>query len=265
MRSLLKADFFTLLKSKIFYILLAICVIFPIIMVLTNFGLSKLADSLAEETEMGMDLSNAFQARTIMFSNFSLTNNVGLIIPIFAGIMTMGDIRNGTVRNKVISGHNRTQIYLSHLIVSIALCVAMSLLSFLLLCGGSLIFFKYGVTFNGDEVWNFSKCLIVGLLAFAYVASVSTFFALVTKSIPMTIIFTLLLVIVLGLLSGIEAFLPDKYEFIVYLIPTFASASVASTGTLTNEVFFFGLGSFIVFSVINSIGGILLFNYIDLK
>lgn len=263
MRNLLKADFFTLFKSKILYVLLGICVAFPIISVLTDLGLAKILVALAEEG--GMDMSSMFLARSIMFSNFSLTNNIGLVIPIFAGIMTMRDIKNGTVRNKVISGQNRTKIYLSHLITSITLCVAMSLISFLLLCGTSLIFFKYGVAFNGAEFWNFCKCLIIGLLAFAYVASVSTFFALVTKSTPMTIIFTLVLVIALGLISGIEAFLPDKYNFIIYMIPIFASSTVAGSAQLNNEIFFYGLGSFIVFGAINSIGGILLFNYIDLK
>ena len=81
----------------------------------------------------------------------------------------------------------------------------------------------------------------------------------------MTIIFTLVLVIALGLISGIEAFLPDKYNFIIYMIPTFASSTVAGSAQLSNEIFFYGLGSFIVFGAINSIGGILLFNYIDLK
>ena len=264
MSNLLKADFFALLKSKLMYILLIICVLSPLFTIVTDFALSKITASFADEIDE-IDISTVFQARTVMFSNFSLTNNIGLIIPVFAGIFTMSDIRHGTIRNKIISGHDRTKIYLSHLIVSIAFCVAMSLISFLILCGGSLIFFKYGPAFNGAEAWNFVKCLIIGLLAFAYVASVSTFFALVTKSTPMTIIFTIVVVIVLGIISSIYSFFPEKYHFIFYLIPTFASSKVATTGELANNIFFCGLGSFIGFATIHTIGGIFLFKSKDIK
>ena len=263
MTNLLKSDFFALLKSKIMYIVLAICIIFPLFTVLVDFGLTKIAASLEEDVPL--DINSLFKARTIMFSNFSLTNNIGLIIPIFAGILLMSDIKNGTIRNKVIIGYSRIKIYLSHLIVSTTFCALMALISFLISCGGSLIFFKYGYPFNGSEVLNIAKCLLIGLLAFAYAASLSTFFALITKSTPMTIIFTLVSVIAVGLASGLRSLLPDKYRYIFYMVPTYASIEVASSGALSNEVFLFGLGSFLLFIAVNSALGIYIFNKTDLK
>jgi len=264
MRSLLKADFFALIKSKVALAVLIICIGVPIFTVLIYVGLGKVIVDLIDSSEV--DVSMTFSARFIMFSNFSMTNNIGLIIPIFAGILSMADIRNGTIRNKVIIGKNRTKIYISHLIVSTVFCVGMSLISFIFLCGGSLIFFNYGVAFNSAEAWNFAKCLIIGLLTFAYVASLSTFLALVSKSLPITIIFSLLIMIVLGIFGTIYTALPnDDYKYFFYLIPSFASQIVVLSNEISNEIFFFGLGSTLGFYAINSIVGLLIFNKSDLK
>ena len=262
MRRLLKADFFALVKSKAALAVLIICIAVPIFTVLIYVGLGKIIEDMFKE----IDSSTTFSARFIMFSNFSMTNNIGLIIPIFAGILAMADIRNGTIRNKVIIGQNRTKIYLSHLIVSTVFCVGMSLISFMVLCGGSLIFFKYGPAFNGAEAWNFAKCLIIGLLCFAYVASLTTFFSLVSKSLPMTIIFTLLIMFIFSIFGTIYSALPnDDYKYFFYVIPSFASQIVVISNELSNELFFFGLGSCLGFYVFNSILGLVLFKKLDLK
>lgn len=264
MRSLLKADFFALFKSKVTMIVFFICVGVPIFTVLIYVALGNAIAGIMNDPTF--DMSTTFSARFIMFSNFSLTNNIGLVIPIFAGILTMADIRNGTVRNKVIIGKNRTKIYFSHLIVSTTFCVAMSLVSFLMLCGGSLIFFNYGVAFKGAEIWNFFKCVIIGLLTFAYIASLVTFFSLGTKSMPVTIIFTIILMVVLSLVGSIYPLIPnDDYKYVFYLMPTFASTNVVTLNEISNELFFFGLGSVLGFYAINTALGLLLFNKSDLK
>lgn len=265
MRSLLKADFFAVLKSKVSLIVLIICVAVPLFTTLVYVALGAAIDQIMDP-EIGFDLSQAFEARFIMFSNFSLTNNIGLVIPVFAGILIMADIRNGTVRNKVIIGKNRTQIYFSHLIVSTVFCVAMSLISFVVLCGGSLLFFKYGAPFKGAEVGNFFMCLCIGLVSFAFIGSLTTFFALVTKSMPITIIFTIIIMIVLGIIGSLYTFMPDdKYKYFFYCLPTFASTTMVASSSINLELFLFGIGSILVFYTINTVLGVYLFNKLDLK
>ena len=268
MRSLLKADFFALLKSKLTYVVLFICLGFPILMVLIDLGLAKVIVDVSQEFEgeMPLSISDMFSVKGITFSAFNLTSNIGLIVPIFVGIITMADIRNGTIRNKVIIGKNRTQIYLSHLIVSMAFCVGMIFISFLMFFGMSSIFFKYGAEVNGAAVLDFFKCLVIGLLTFAYVASLSTFLALSTKSMPLTIIVTLVTVLVLSIACTFLPLLPtDKYNYIFYMIPTYATTRLGSSELLPNDVFWFGLGSYLVFSAVNSLLGIFFFNKTDLK
>lgn len=266
MNKLLKADFFALIKSKLTYILLGICVFIPLLTVFLYLGISKMleGDILGELGLGGM--ANFYSARTIMFGGFSLSNNTGLIIPIFVGIFTMMDIRNGTIRNKVIFGESRIKIYFSHLIVSITFSVIACIITFLVLAGGSLIFFEYGVEFTGDEALNFIRCLVIGLLTFAFIATVSTFLALVTKNLALTIILTLLISMGLGLITtlliGVSS---SSYKYLIYFVPTFANSVVVQSGELTREVFTYGLISYLGFSAINIILGIILFKKEDLK
>ncbi len=265
MKGLLKADFYTLYKSKLTLILLGICIGLPLITVFMYLGIKVLIESKIL-SDSGLEGLTLFTGRTIMFSNFALSSNVGLFIPIFAGILTVSDIRNGTVRSKVLLGESRQKIYFSHLTVSTVFCVVMSLVSFAILTLGSALFFEYGAEWNAEEVGNFFRCLIIGLLAFVYAASLSVFFSLVTKSMPLTIVLTVLTCIGLGIVSSLSSLIPDdRFKYLFYLIPTYASTTVASTGMISTEAFWFGLASFLVFIAGHTVAGIILFKKSDLK
>ena len=260
MLNLLKADFYRLLKSKAVYILL----ILSVLLCLFTLGVDVVVDILVKELEAD-DPSGLFRVtgKSVMFSGFALTNNTGLLITIFAGIITITDIRHGTIRNKVLFGENRTKIYLSHFIVSLTMCVVMSLISFAVLAIGSSILFGYGEAFNALE---FFKSLLIGILSFVLVASISTFLALITKSMPLTIILTIVICIGLMILCSISTMLPtDKYNYLFYVVPTYGTMLVFQGIDLSKEVFFSGLCSLIFFIGINTASGIILFNKIDLK
>ena len=272
MRNLLKADFFSLLKSKITYVVLGICVGMPILMVLLYVGIGSMADSMA-----GEDVVISFvKGRDLMFATFSLTSNIGLVIPIFTGILVMADIKNGTVRNKVIMGKSRTKIYFSQLIVSMTFCLSMCLISFLVMTGGSLIFFKYGYELSAAEAWNFTKALIIGLLTFVYIGTLTTFIAMSTKSTGLTIVITLLVAVGVSLICNLSFLVPEDsfLLYIFYLLPTYGASTISSNTLnllsggvelLSNKIFFFCLASLLSFSALHTGLGILIFNKVDLK
>ena len=263
MNNLLRADFYSLLKSKLTYILIGISAGLPVFMIILYLVINNI---LNVDTGDGAISMGVFTGRAVMFGNFSLTNNVGLIIPIFAAIFTLTDIRHGTIRNKIIFGASRVEIYFSHLIVSVVMCVVASLISFAVLAAGSAAFFEYGVEFDKAEAYNFIRCLITGILLFVYVASLSTFLSLVTKSMPLTITFTLLISVGLGLIGALSAFvLDEKYQKLFYIIPTYVSTVVSSSGEITTELFLYGLFSFLFFIALNTVVGIVLFKKNDLK
>lgn len=266
MNNLLRSDFYSLIKSKLTYILLGICVGLPIFMIALYLLINGMLNSDPVEEGMGAMSISLFTGRTVIFGNFSLTNNVGLVIPIFAAIFTIADIRNGTIRNKVIIGESRAKIYLSHFTVSVVMCVVASLVSFAVLSAGSAIFFEYGVPFDKAEAANFVKCLVIGILLFVYVASLTTFLSLVTKSMPLSVTFTILIAVGLGLIGSISSFIEnEKLVKLFYIIPTYASTVVAQGGVIDNELFLFGLFSFLFFIAANTAVGIVLFKKKDLK
>lgn len=267
MSNLLRADFFALRKNKLTYILLAICAGMALLTVGLYFLINGMFDSMAEDEEfIGSGLGMLVTGRTIMFSSFSLTNNAGLIIPIFAGILTMSDLRTGAVRNKIIFGKSRVQIYFSRLIVSTVLCVEAALVSFAVSAVGSTLLFGYGVPFDSEQAGNFVRCLIIGILTFVYVASVSTFFAMSTKSTPLTVILTLAVCMGLGILCTLFDLLPSGwYDTLFRLIPTHASLQVSSGGTIAVSEFVPGVCSFLFFIALNTFLGILIFKKRDLK
>jgi ABC-2 type transport system permease protein len=259
MLNLLKADFYRLLKSKSIYVLLILSVVLCIFSLGVNFVVNLVTKELDIDAEMPLVISG----KAVMFSGFALTNNTGLLITIFSGIITITDVRHGTIRNKVLFGENRTKIYLSHFIVSLTMCVVMSLLSFAVLAIGSSILFGYGEAFNGLE---FFKSLLIGILSFVLVASISTFLALITKSMPLTIILTIVVCLGLMLICSISLMLPtNKYNFLFYVVPTYGTMLVSQGIDLSLKVFLTGLCSLIFFIGLNTICGIILFNKIDLK
>ena len=114
MLSLLKADFYRMLKSKITIVSLILSIIFPIFVALLYYAISKMPmEGSPEDIET---LSKMFTARAMIGSSFSFTNGIGIIIPIFGAIFVSSDLKNGTLRNKIVIGHDRKSIYLSHLI-----------------------------------------------------------------------------------------------------------------------------------------------------
>lgn len=256
MINLLKADFYKLVKNKATYIAFIVCILLSLFTVLLYKAIASMGEAVG-----GFNIS----AKALMFGAFALSTNTGLLIPIFAGIFTISDVRHGTIRNKILFGENRTKVYLSHLIVSACFSVVSAIISFLTLAISGIIFFEYGASFSADELWNFIRCFIIGILGYVFIASISVFFALVTKSTPLTCVLTLLIAIGLGILANVRGFVEDKFEILFNLMPSYASTIVSQSGNISGELFAYGVGSFLFFITLNTIGGIILFKRLDLK
>ena len=271
MIGLLKADFYRVRKSKLTLVILILCVAFPLFITLMYLGINALTgDALGDET--------LFSANTLMDSAFSLTNNIGLVIPAFAGILVCSDISNGTLRNKVISGNRRVQIYLSHLIVSIVFCVFMIFLYTAATTGFALLFFPFESDPSKDMTKQILYWAVNGVMTFVYIATVSTFLAMSLRNVAPTIIFTLVLSLALTAVSSVVSFLDtEKFKYLVYLIPTYSSSSfgLSSLNLMAllgggptvsiDTVFLLGLLSFVIFGVLNTVLGIVFFCRKDIK
>ena len=272
MSGLLKADFYRVLKSKLTMVILILTVALPMVtsllFSLMRWILSMPGDDFTQE--LGI-----LSANSLLESVFSLTNNVGLVIPAFAGIMVCADISNGTLRNKVICGNRRWQIYLSHLLVSMVFCVVAILIYAGATAGFAAIFLKY----NKVELKTVIYWLIYGVTTFVYAATISTFLAMTFRSIAPTIIFTLLIALGLMSFTGLLSFMDtEKLKYLVYLIPTYSSSSMKLGGGITiadlfgspvtlsqDTIFLEGILSFVLFGIVNTVLGMLIFRKKDIK
>ena len=93
---------------------------------------------------------------------------------------------------------------------------------------------------------------------------------------PLTIVFTLLVVVGLSLLCQLSFLVPEgnKLIYVFYLMPTYGTSMISSSvlallggegELLSDKIFFFCLGSLLGFSTLNTGLGILFFNKTDLK
>ena len=118
MKKLIRADFFCLFKDKIFYLMLAIAVLLPIVAnCLFYFGYDIMVAQSpdAEALEKVLTLVKAF---SMSLFAFEITNSAGLLAVLAIALYIGRGYMNGTIRNKIIAGYSRRAVYGSCFIVS---------------------------------------------------------------------------------------------------------------------------------------------------
>ena len=127
MTKLLSAGFYRLFKSRVFWIMLVICVLIQVLVCVDNFRFEQ------ERPEYTVILDDIV---------FSILPAIGFISSALISLLLGEEYSDGVVRNKLTVGHRRSHIYLSNLIV----CTAGSFLALaaLFLTGGLLGFALFG-------------------------------------------------------------------------------------------------------------------------
>jgi len=138
-----------------------------------------------------------FTTRSILESSFQLGQIQILLIGVVTSLFVSSDISQGTIRNKIIAGHSKFEIY----IVSMAMSVAITVMG-LMLFHALPTAFSWLITFpiTVDDGGSFANFLIhMGFGYFLIITGVllTTWLALRTKTTAAAIIFTLL-IFVLG-------------------------------------------------------------------
>ena len=270
MSGLLKADFYRIKKSKLLTVVLILCAAFPLITALLYFAIFKL------DAVFGGSATDLFpfNGRFLLSSSFSLSNNLGIVIPVFSGIYMCKDISDGTLRNKVINGNSRTKIYFSHLFSGMVFNIfSILLFAFFNVLFGSLFLGGYGVELNGAEWKYIGALLLMGVLTFAFVATITAFLAMVLKNMAITMILTVAYSMLSSLTSLLDLGLIDfgKYKPLLYFIPGYTNSTIGSLsslfglGGLEKNAVLFGIISYIFFGLLNTVLGIAIFNKKDLK
>ena len=184
-------------------------VIALIILALGGFNvLISLAFSFTEEDGTRLFI---FTTRSILESSFQLGQIQILLIGVIASLFISSDISQGTIRNKIIAGHSKFEIYIVQMGMSAAITIAGLMLFHALPTAFSwLITFPITVD-DGGSFANFLIHMIFGYFLVITGVLVTTWVALRTKTTASAIIFTLLIfvlgpsfsTIVLSIVQGI--------------------------------------------------------------
>lgn len=132
------------------------------------------AESLEEVTDDPDEVELLKQLNShegIMFNSglFAL-----LIIPVIISLFIGTDFSDGTIRNKLMVGHRRFNVYLANLITLIAGSLILYLVGVLTSYLFGLIFFKYSVL----SAWTICKALLTSMLVISAAASIFTFLSM---------------------------------------------------------------------------------------
>ena len=277
MKNLLKHDFYRIFHSKLALISLIIVAAFALALPAIFFGLEALVNIGIDEITTDADVT-LFGAQFMFGLSYSLSTNVGIIVPIFGSIFVISDIRQGSTRNKLIRGYKKIEIFSSQSIVSMSYILTIittyTVLTFLF----SSLFFGFPDLGNVDILASLGQILLMGTVEFIFVSSLVVFGAYVTKNIALTILiiygFALLMTLLATLVSGLP-FL-EKYQILMDLIPTYGSSVLsglgAVSGTDTDIQMTLPIVDCVVniiatlgFSVLNGFLGFLVFNNRDVN
>lgn len=176
--NILKADFFHLKKDKMFYTLLGITFVLPLLTCLMPFIFGT-AKSTAE---------------TVVFKGLG-TDILCILIGIELASFVGKDFVNNTIRNKICYGERRDKIVLSYFIEAFVITLIFIIVSLVssLLFGAILSEFTFTADFMPKLL-----CQILILLSFSFVI---TGIVVCSKSVKTGFIFTILISVLLNAIS----------------------------------------------------------------
>lgn len=278
MTGLLKADFRRVFKDKLLLVMGILAVVFALITPLLYIVLLSATEMTADDmvTEM---LSGLITGKGQFFGSFSTGNNLGLIAPVLLAIVLCKDFSYGTVRNKIIAGKSRSQIYLSLFITCSAVLIGVMLLHAFITLGVSLIFFDYQSTaFTVADFWYFLASLGFEILVLLFVSSLLSWLCASMKNVGLVIVLYVAIAMVLVMAGSIAQTLisviemTGEHESLVSLLQFVSRINVLNSSAYIGIGTEYGLKDVLYLTIPACLGilgfttlGLLKFNKKDLK
>lgn len=182
MYKLLNASFSRLRKNKIFLGLVILTIIIAAFMLISEY-----LDKVKYSSVFGISSNTT----DILLTNF--INIIGFFIAIFTSLFVGAEYSDGTIRNKIVAGHSRKNIYLSNLIVSIVVGL---ILEFIYLIIISIV----AIPLLGSIQMTFSQfafILLDMIMIIIVYSSIFNFIALICSNITISTVSSLLLILIM--------------------------------------------------------------------
>ena len=209
MIKLLNANFYRLKKSAVFWILLSIMGLMGIFLYINYNGLNP---------SSCVDCNNQLG---VVFFGFNSLN--WLMLPIFISIFIGTEYSDGVIKNKIINGHKRSDIYISNLLISILVSFIYSLIYIIFVIIVSLVLESdINISIN-----KFIFLLFDSFLLNIVISSLFTFVCMSTSNKSISGIISLIIVIwtiiitsnIMSKISDATGIIKIVYDFIINVLP----------------------------------------------
>lgn len=245
MYKLLNAGFSRLMKNKIFLSVIIITIVFAICSLIFQYDQEVRFSSFGPSSSPTEKLLLNFVVFIIFF--------IALFISLFVGT----EYSDGTIRNKIIAGHSRKNIYLSNLIISITVGILIELLYLLIISLIAIPLFG-GIDMPLNE---FGFLLLDTIVVIITYCSIFNFISLICSSITISTTICMLLTIVLMLM----AILSQTGSILLNILPSGQALQIAwEVLRVDANIESMSLYLVALFTIINSLG-IYLFNIKEIK
>ena len=182
MYKLLNASFSRLRKNKIFLGLVILTIIIAAFMLISEY-----LDKVKYSSVFGISSNTT----DILLTNF--INIIGFFIAIFTSLFVGAEYSDGTIRNKIVAGHSRKNIYLSNLIVSILVGIFLELIYLIIVSIVAIpLFGSIQMTFS-----QFAFILLDMIMIIIAYSSIFNFIALICSNITISTVTSLLLILIM--------------------------------------------------------------------
>lgn len=241
-------------------ILLYICLFISLLMVLFNSIGGKFVSNMAGMEEF----ATLYNGKHMFSTSFSPSNNMGVLIPIFVYIIMNREYTHGTIRNKVIYGYSKTQIYFSSYLTTLLCGFAFLLFTMLCNLGLGTLILGYGTAFNLAEFSYILKVLVLGMFVYSVFLTISHFIMHLFKSLGyIAYIITLFAILGVSATSMIPSDNP-VLKFITNINPAIQLNYISSANFETKLIVTMIITTLVYLVTLNLIG-LKLFQKTDLK
>lgn len=273
MLKIIKSSLYKLSKDWTFRITLIIGAALALLLNLLYFGIDLVIGSSSVHFASGQNA---------LISSLSPVQNFGLTVPINLIIFTIGEFNCGTIRNKIIAGNKKTNIYFGLLITGLIFSLSLMAVYILLAFGIGCIFGGFdpnGVISLGTIPEGFLwKYILQGVMVYIMIVALAIFFATLTRNVGATMPIVIVLIMFLyfwGLIDRVQiiadstinnATEPIKDDFTVWINPLFTfGANMTALYQIDDSSFVASLVTPFYWAVLFATGGVIIFNKRDVK
>ena len=201
MLDLFRADLKRVLRDRLFLIVCIVAAVLAATTPLLYWGLGLFEGALEE---MGMYLK--LSGRGMFFDAMMPANNMGLILPVFLVILLSKDFTWGTVRNKIVCGKTRGQIFLSlfltSTVVTLTVMLAQAVLSSLI---GSLIFGFQSTPFTAADAGYLALSVLFEILLYIMISALVSLLTVASPNMGVGIVLYVAVNLVFAIIGSITS------------------------------------------------------------